>query len=549
VYRYADYEALKLDAPNYADIYTHYSTKYWDFTNGYPVFKSIIRVQNAEAIAQATKFYLGGSETATTADLLNNGESIDAYAIYNGKTYYPTLTVVSGESVTVAGDTITAKALTAGSSVVSAYYNVEGAKLTVQYTINVSYPEFTEATIKYSTLDNQVFLPFALEGKEIVSIVDSTDNTIYYENGSATANVPQNVDSKTLTDYTKDVIVAFSDNTGYKTTLTSYTLVIDEEEDLANLVKEGGTSSSFALVTGYYIVNNDITHGTWAGNKTSYSAFVGTFDGDGHTVEFAVGSVGLFNALGGKSLVKNTAFVVNHSSTGRYVFTASAPSYNTPGYTNSSDHITLTDVYVDVNVPTTSAKVTTLFGGQYQYYVDTNNFIYDFADGVRAWETSSYAYNGTFGGYINNAHFTQTTNKDINNDGVMDYAYTRSNHKNTYYISAEYPYIFSHYTKGTLTSIAVAENDIATFNQAITDFGSQTSVIGWVKGIYHYADYQAMANAGLDISSFDNGLWDICTLFGDGPFMPLDEYVNVMVRIAGILKTYGKKVIFATTTP
>ena len=54
---------------------------------------------------------------------------------------------------------------------------------------------------------------------------------------------------------------------------------------------------------------------------------------------------------------------------------------------------------------------------------------------------------------------------------------------------------------------------------------------------------------GADVIHFNNGLWDICNLFGDGPFMPLDEYVNVMVRIAGILKTYGKKVIFATTTP
>ena len=54
-----------------------------------------------------------------------------------------------------------------------------------------------------------------------------------------------------------------------------------------------------------------------------------------------------------------------------------------------------------------------------------------------------------------------------------------------------------------------------------------------------------------DVIHFNCGLWDMCDLFGDGPFTPIEVYVEQMVRIAKILKTYapGGAVIFATTTP
>ena len=54
---------------------------------------------------------------------------------------------------------------------------------------------------------------------------------------------------------------------------------------------------------------------------------------------------------------------------------------------------------------------------------------------------------------------------------------------------------------------------------------------------------------GADVIHWNNGLWDACDIFGDGPFTTLDEYTNNMLRIADILLQYGKKVIFATTTP
>lgn len=53
---------------------------------------------------------------------------------------------------------------------------------------------------------------------------------------------------------------------------------------------------------------------------------------------------------------------------------------------------------------------------------------------------------------------------------------------------------------------------------------------------------------GADVIHWNNGLWDICDLFGDGAFTPLEDYIRLLARIAAILKTYSKTVIFATTT-
>ena len=53
---------------------------------------------------------------------------------------------------------------------------------------------------------------------------------------------------------------------------------------------------------------------------------------------------------------------------------------------------------------------------------------------------------------------------------------------------------------------------------------------------------------GADVIHWNNGLWDVCDLFGDGAFTPLEDYLRILARIAAILKTYSKKVIFATTT-
>lgn len=52
-----------------------------------------------------------------------------------------------------------------------------------------------------------------------------------------------------------------------------------------------------------------------------------------------------------------------------------------------------------------------------------------------------------------------------------------------------------------------------------------------------------------DIVHFNVGLWDVCDLFGDGTFTPVEVYADYVLRIAKILLGKGKTVIFSTTTP
>ena len=55
---------------------------------------------------------------------------------------------------------------------------------------------------------------------------------------------------------------------------------------------------------------------------------------------------------------------------------------------------------------------------------------------------------------------------------------------------------------------------------------------------------------GSRIVHWNNGLWDICDILGDGMIFTSDEeYVSNMLRIADVLLKRYDKVIFATTTP
>lgn len=48
---------------------------------------------------------------------------------------------------------------------------------------------------------------------------------------------------------------------------------------------------------------------------------------------------------------------------------------------------------------------------------------------------------------------------------------------------------------------------------------------------------------------FNVGHWDVCDLFGEGTFSTEEEYRENVIRIARILKSRHRAVIFATTTP
>lgn len=66
-----------------------------------------------------------------------------------------------------------------------------------------------------------------------------------------------------------------------------------------------------------------------------------------------------------------------------------------------------------------------------------------------------------------------------------------------------------------------------------------------LRGLFDWAG----AMEGSRIVHWNNGLWDICNLFGEGLFTSEEEYIENMERIADILLSRYEKVIFATTTP
>lgn len=66
-----------------------------------------------------------------------------------------------------------------------------------------------------------------------------------------------------------------------------------------------------------------------------------------------------------------------------------------------------------------------------------------------------------------------------------------------------------------------------------------------LRGLFDWAGEMA----GAEVIHWNNGLWDICDLFGDGAFTEEETYARTMTRIADILRARAPRVIFATTTP
>lgn len=54
---------------------------------------------------------------------------------------------------------------------------------------------------------------------------------------------------------------------------------------------------------------------------------------------------------------------------------------------------------------------------------------------------------------------------------------------------------------------------------------------------------------GADVIHWNNGLWDVSNLYGDGEFTPPQQYLSGILRLARLFSARARKVIFATTTP
>ena len=67
-----------------------------------------------------------------------------------------------------------------------------------------------------------------------------------------------------------------------------------------------------------------------------------------------------------------------------------------------------------------------------------------------------------------------------------------------------------------------------------------------MRGVMH--EWKSLIE-GADVIHWNNGLWDVCDLAGDGSFTPKEIYGNFILRTLRVLKQVTPKIIFATTTP
>ena len=71
----------------------------------------------------------------------------------------------------------------------------------------------------------------------------------------------------------------------------------------------------------------------------------------------------------------------------------------------------------------------------------------------------------------------------------------------------------------------------------------------WADYTYRMLSDKAEEIKDADIIHWNNGHWDICDLFGHGPFTPESEFVENINRIMDILTSRHQVIIFSTTTP
>ncbi|MBO5714264.1 MAG: hypothetical protein J6R83_02445, partial [Clostridia bacterium] len=347
VYRYADYLSLANDTDNHEAMYANFSTEYWSFTKGFPVFKGLEERAN-QAYINSANFYFAGSEgeTETTVDN-SEASSFDLHAIFNSTTYEPTLAIVSGETVTVSGKTISTIANSVGTSVVKATYVINGVTVEKEYTIVVN-PQEKAGKISYSTLDNQVYLSDEIKEDQIDKIIDLATGDVWYEEGMPTEKMLQNTDKNDLAEVTKKVVVFLEDGSNYSIELVSYTKVLTTSKDFEVFY----TTESSGVISGYYIMANDIyLDGTWSGNGVKSTdnphKFTGVFDGNGHFAEIALKRYGIFGTIVGTSAqrveIKDAAFIVKQLGVKDFAY-ASILAYR-------MNYATVSNCYFEYDLP------------------------------------------------------------------------------------------------------------------------------------------------------------------------------------------------------
>ncbi|MBR2375275.1 MAG: Ig-like domain-containing protein, partial [Clostridia bacterium] len=177
---------------------------------------------------------------------------------------------------------------------------------------------------------------------------------------------PLTVESNKLTDVyygeskpLQSAVTLYTDEVGVAVTLNVYAKILRTAEDIRCLdISESVVQSSKRVLRGYYILANDIdatnlepnTHagldsktpdGTWYFD-TNLAGFSGIFDGNGHTLDINVDSLGVFGVLLNGAHVRNIAL-------NTYVTANTARGMSTSFIlSNTLNRVTLNEVYISI---------------------------------------------------------------------------------------------------------------------------------------------------------------------------------------------------------
>lgn len=343
--------------------------------------------------------------------------------------------------------------------------------------INNNEPYVIDASIG-ELPSEEIFKDFP--GDQTIIKATSEDGEIEYEvdNGKVLGLPSKN--------FEKQRVVVYNKKVAYVVTFQAYAKIIRTAEDLSCLIikKESAEAVTQYTNDGYYILANDIdctgvkydAHtrvlGLGANLSNKNCGFVGTFDGQGHTItNFEVPKGGMFLILGNNAVVRNVGFknAILNTTTDNDKFTLATYIY---GASISNVYIDCSSVFATVN--------NALIAGFVASGCNISNCFFSYTGEIKSSLVHSY---GSFmhlyesGGYSNGL-FT-----------------------NTYLVSS--------------TPMTVTKKNICDAFNADQFNGMPAGLeYVYVAGIQRYLTNQDMVDANNDYSSFDSKYWDYETEAG-----------------------------------
>ncbi|MBQ3506031.1 MAG: Ig-like domain-containing protein [Clostridia bacterium] len=521
VKRYENIDALMADTTN---AYTDFDTAVWEVGN-MPAWKSLPLNRYVRATVDGE---ITDTITIAMTDA-NAAYSVGINVLGNPLTDY-TLTM-SGAGIALNGNTFTV--LHAGSAEITITYTLGGEEYSLALQVNVtSETETYGQTVAFSAMHGElpltdifgenVNLVAAFQGDTLLQISADKKRVLGVQTLNEKGEIEKNAAVQTQ-------ITVYSASKGYIVHLNAYAGILTKAEDLTIFCLDNTDYATIAsqskeadkapkkVVDGYYVLANDIDASAWAMPTQGYISttyqsttmpkvgFVGTFDGQGHTISnltlgtaqqaiiddtsgtyrsyWRSNTYSLFGIIGNGGTVKNfaltnVAFMLRNGTATMYSAVCNGlATWIAPQATLENVYVSVKGIvdYYDPNAEAknmiTNTNVATLAYGIYSG-ATLNNVV------------AEYTYSGD--DVLNVTNSGAFVGRKCAND-TLSTTWT-----NVYVISAKK-------LAGREANPLYAQNDTTTGVEKVT-------------GLYQYASVSDWKQAtGSDYTVFDRAYWDLTT--------------------------------------